>query len=190
MSGRELLAKLRSALTPDMAALFGIKLDSARAELSEDATIDVAMTRIAEACHAVTAEAGEAALAPYRELGVNSIEHLKLLIERAKLGDRYRDDLVASVLSEGVRALGDQFDKDRWTRVLADCSIEDLAAFKADFTGKADVRLGEPGRQTNPSEPGIKGGFDSLSRDDQQKMIDDFRARTEPGGKKSTRKEQ
>ncbi len=186
MTGRELLAKLRSALTSDMAKLFGIKIDSARAELPEDATIEMALAQVAEACRTVSAEGGEAALAPYKELGINSIDDLKALADKAKFGDTYRNELVETVLAEGIRAHGDTFDKDRWTRLLAGSSIDDLNAFKAQFAVDAEAKLGNPGRQTAPSEGALAGenDFASLSTEEQEKRIGDFLARTAPGGPK------
>lgn len=183
MTGRELLAKLRAALTPDMSRIFGLKLDSVQAEMSEGATVETALAQIAKACEAVSSEGAAGALAPYRELGVNSVDDIKALQDRAKLADDARADLVKETLAAGVRAQGDKFDNERWTRVLAGASVDDIKAFRTQFEDEAKQRLGEPGRQTTAPDPNAPplaavGEFDKLSPEDQEKQVKAFIART------------
>lgn len=183
MNGRELVARLRSALTDDMRKLFGGKLDAISVQLADDAPIEMALSQIADACREVTASAADVALAGYRELGINSIDELEQLAEKAKLGDAYRNDLIEQTLSAGVRGQGENFDKERWTRTLAASSIEDVKAFKEEFDKLATQRLGTGGRQTTAPDPNaaptaLAGDFDNLPRADQDERVKAFLSRT------------
>lgn len=155
MTARELLAKVRSCLTADMARLIGLKLDDVRATLPESTTVEDAVARVMEIIDGSRAEIAEQVLQPFRDAGVSTVDDLNKLTERAKQGDQYRSDLIAETLTEGIRAHGEHFDKERYERIFANSSIDDIKAFRTEFSGKTSERLGSGGRQipaTNPNQ--------------------------------------
>jgi hypothetical protein len=131
-----------------------------------------------------TLEAATPIMNALREAGIETIDQVRNMVEKAKLGDQYRSDLIADALKEGVRAEGStEFDNDRWVRTLNAASIDDIKAYRNDFAKRAQDRLGEGGRQTEPGDPNrpnirTDAEFDKLPKDEQDKKIREFLERT------------
>jgi hypothetical protein len=123
-------------------------IDDLRGSVSEDASIESILDTLGKGLRAEAEFAGEV-----RALGLESIEAVKALSERAKLGDLYRADLVAETLAAGVRAQGEGFDKPLWERILNEPSrsIDDIKTFRGKFDDEAKAVLGNGGRQGTSS---------------------------------------
>ncbi len=65
----------------------------------------------------------------------------------AALGRRYREDVLAETLAEGVRAMGAQFPTDTYRAMLADAGMDELQRVRQSFAELARQRL-PAGRQT------------------------------------------
>jgi len=78
------------------------------------------------------------------------IERLRPL---AQQGERYRADLIEEVLTEGVRANGEQFPVDTYREILAGTSLDNILAMREQYAEQARKRLGG-GRQTVDDDEG------------------------------------
>lgn len=66
---------------------------------------------------------------------------------QAEDGRKYREDLVATAMTEGTRAYGNDFNAEKYKRLLASAPLEDIMSVTADFKKVADVVL-PSGRST------------------------------------------
>jgi hypothetical protein len=191
MKAWEFLSKLRSFFSIDKNPAVSDALNAIQQETPADAPAEAVLDRVGGVIHTAYNEATEL-IASLREVGIDSVDKAKDITARAKLGDQYRADLVTAALAEGVRAQGENFDKERWTRVFSSATIEDIKAYHADFEKDATARLGTGGRQTTSGDPNnpaanITAEFDKLSADEQAKQIAAFRKRT--GGTMNKKKD-
>ncbi len=76
-----------------------------------------------------------------------SPEKIAVLVTEAGEGRQYRTDLTAAALAEGVRAEGNTFDKDHWTRALAAQPLSFIQKQRDIWKAQADSRI-EPGRKS------------------------------------------
>lgn len=76
-----------------------------------------------------------------------SPEKIATLVTEAGEGRQYRTDLTAAALAEGVRAEGNAFDKDHWTRALAAQPLPFIQKQRDIWKGQADAKI-EPGRKS------------------------------------------
>lgn len=81
---------------------------------------------------------------PMAEAIVRENSELKPLAEQ---GRQYREDLISTAMTEGVRAHGNDFKVDQYKRVLSSATLEDIKSITADFKKVADTVL-PSGRQT------------------------------------------
>ena len=100
---------------------------------------------------------------------------IETLQKDAELGVQYRDDLVEEALKAGVRAQGEDFDKDMYDGILRGLRIEQIRKMRDDWTRDGDKRLSggksdeSPGgrRSTDGDEPlRIVKADEASSRDD------------------------
>lgn len=76
-----------------------------------------------------------------------SPDKIAVLVTEAGEGRQYRADLTAAALVEGVRAEGNTFDKDHWTKALAGQPLSFIQKQRDIWKGQADSRI-EPGRKS------------------------------------------
>ena len=190
MTGRELLLKLGSFFSPNKQITD--KLDAIRGEIPEDASVDLAIGRAEGAIKNDLASIGY--VTQLQELGIDSLEKAKTLVDQAKDGEAYRSSLIEQTLEAGVKAESEKFDKELWESTLAASSTEQVKKHLGRFEEQAEKRLGSGGRQTTPPDPNgqqlkPKPGtpFDELSTGDQETYIEEFMART--GGSRTKKKE-
>ena len=184
MKAWEFLSKLRSFFSIDKNPAVSDALNAIQQETPADAPAEAVLDRVGGVIHTAFNEATEF-IASLREVGIDTVDKAKELTARAKLGDQYRTDLVTAALAEGVRAQGENFDKERWTRTFASATIDDIKAYHADFEKAAIARLGAGGRQINSADPnnpvdGVTAGieFDKLPAEKQAEQIRAFQERT------------
>lgn len=143
-------------------------LEEARGKMSDDSTD---LEPVLLAFDRALASADEAAeiLAQFRAAGVSTVEAVRALKADGEDGRAYRKDLIDDALKAGVRAQGEHFSKDVYTKILSDPvrSVADIKAMRDDWDKAAQKRLagveanGKPaeggGRQTTPLH-----GFESV----------------------------
>lgn len=176
MKIKELIAALRRFFGAEAYPEINRALDSVQAEIPEDAPAETVASRITTAFQS-TIDAMVAIVSPLRAAGVTTADQVKAMLENAQLGKQYRTDLIASTINEGIRAQGDGFDKERWTRTLDACSLDDIKAYQADFVKQTQARLGNPGRQISPEDPN-RQPIDARKKED-----DEIQARAKTWGK-------
>ena len=122
-----------------------------------------------------------------RSLGIESLDQLKDLSERAKLGDLYRKELIETALAEGIRARGKAFNKPLWERMFHEpgLGIDDIKGFCTQFKAESREKFGRGGRKITPpglaqvNLPGQR--FDDLPKTEQDRQIRAFLERTKQG---------
>jgi|GEM_PF-1258260 len=76
----------------------------------------------------------------------SEIESLKAKIDEltalAKLGEKYREDVIASALASGVRAEGNDFAEDTFKKMFASLEIDEIKAMGDKWEAKALAKLG------------------------------------------------
>lgn len=78
-------------------------------------------------------------------------------------GRAYRTQLVSDTLADGVRAFGQEFQQELYSRMLNDParSLDDIRAFQTDFQRRAIQRLGAGGRLTAVMDPNDPSGLNA-----------------------------
>lgn len=77
---------------------------------------------------------------------------VRQLVERAREGSEYREDLVAAALAEGVRAVGATFDKATYEQTLRGLPLATIKRMRDDWKAQGDAAF--PGkRQTTDDAP-------------------------------------
>lgn len=66
---------------------------------------------------------------------------MKGLEPQAEDGRKYREDLIASAIQEGIRAHGNDFNADKYKRLLSSAPLEDIKSVATDFKKVADAVL-------------------------------------------------
>lgn len=64
-------------------------------------------------------------------------------------GKRYHADLIADVITQGSRAMGDKFPAESQKRILADAPIDDLVTLRNTYKAQGDALLGSGGPNIN-----------------------------------------
>lgn len=174
MKAREFLAKIRGWI-PGANAQVVSQIDTLRADIADDASVETVLDQVGGAVRAALQSGLEFANA-CREAGVETVDQVKNLADRAKLGDQYRTDLINQTLAAGVRAQGGSFQSDFFRQLLNEParSVDDIKVFLTQFEEQAKARLGDPGRQTTPPDPNapLAGNkdFRSLSAEEFDKL--------------------
>lgn len=142
LKGSEFVALVLKGLEGERAA----KVQEAMKDLADD-TLEAAAGRIASllATPEPTTQITELA-AKVSEL-TQRVAELEPLAEQ---GRQYRQDLIEQALKEGVRAFGQSFDQEFWTRTFGQMSVEDVKHLRAQWEGVTRERFGPGGRQTTP----------------------------------------
>jgi hypothetical protein len=187
MNARALLDRIRGFFSSEKHPTIAKALDDMRLKVAEDASVESVADQVGSLLQSSVSADTELADG-LRGLGLDSLDKVKALAERAKLGDQYRADLVTQTLAAGVRAYGEEFQKDFYTKVLSEPerSADDIKAFLAQFEADAKRRLGEPGRQTSPAPVGTPATnrtlrdlsveeFERLSANEQDKLIEEHK---------------
>src|SRR5262249_26341486 len=106
------------------------------------------------ACNAEDLEGTVALLGRTAKLGA-AVPTLQAKIDElgplADQGRKYRADLLADALAEGVRAPGAAFPKERYEALLKDAPLDHIKAFRDEWQAEGDKRL-PSGRATDDSE--------------------------------------
>lgn len=105
------------------------------------------VTGSADFVRALLAEAGVAE-------GVETFEGVRQIITRSKDGATYRRDLIEQALAEGVRAHGEDFDKEAYRGMLEGASLDFIKRNHADWARAAKLR-NPGGRQTVDSTAAV-----------------------------------
>lgn len=152
---KTLIARLRALVPSDKFPTVAARV--AAVQVADTATDDEVVAAVARCFGDLEADASLGSAC--RSAGIPGVDAVPGILARAKDGDTYRTDLVAEALAEGVRAKGESFDKDFWTRLLSEPgrSISDIKAFRDQFAADAKARLANPdgtgGRQVPPADP-------------------------------------
>jgi hypothetical protein len=191
MKARAFLDKLRSFFSLERFPLLNKALDALRSECAEDAGAETVIDRAGAMLREAITTATEFADAA-RAAGIETVEQLKSLTERAKAGDAYRAELIDQTIKEGIRSQGESFNEDLWKKILEEPgrSLDDIKGFRDQFASQAKDRFGSGSRQITPQEPDAKprgavSDFEKLSAEEQKREVDDFLQRTGgvPGAK-------
>lgn len=141
MSLDELLAGVRKALALNPDADVMEAVTNAGAELQRLRPLEAAAQ---EAQGRVKALEGELATAQ---------ERATALEPEAADGRQYRTDLLEQALVEGVRALGDKFDKATYETLLRGASLATIKRMRDDWQAQGDARLPGGRASTDSGEP-------------------------------------
>lgn len=161
MKALAFLAKMQTALSNAGAksavdAIVNLKT-SVDAEAGVETVMDKVEGIVSESIKDLSAFQAKAA-----ELGYGDIAALESVASQAKDGAAYRAALIEDAHKAGVGAMGaEAYDKDRYGRVFAKASTEEIKAFAADFEKTRAARLGTGGRQ-------IPAGDGTVPADDPQ----------------------
>lgn len=117
----------------------------------------------------VTALLGEA-----NATGETVVEQVRWLIgENARLvtqadeGKQYRSNLIDEAITEGVRALGNNFPADTYRKMFEGATIEMIRSLKVQWQGQADALAPEGRRTQQEDETGVVVSFDLLNLEQQ-----------------------
>ena len=87
-------------------------------------------------------------------LGIE-IEDSKEILELAKLGTTYKNEVIEEALSTGIVAMGNEFNKDVWTETFGKMDIESIKGVMATFNKQAEEKI-PAGRKTIVDEDSTK----------------------------------
>ena len=184
MLAKALLDKLRGSLEASKCSAAVEAVDQMRLAVKDDEPAEGIVDKLG-ALLCVHLSASMLAFEIMQKLNVGSIGEVDQIVKLAETGKQYRTDLITQTLEAGVRAYGDDFQKDLHERLLNEPgrTLDDVKAFNTKFEADAVKRLGEGGRQTTPSKGLTEKGkslrdysadeFDALPEAEQQKLIDE-----------------
>ena len=141
MTLEELLAGIRTVLvlSPDADVMEAVQ--QAGAELQRLRPVEAA---VQEAHARINTLEGELATAQARAAALEP---------EAADGRQYRTDLLEQTLAEGVRALGDKFDKETYETLLRGASLATIKRMRDDWQAQGDARLPGGRASTDSGEP-------------------------------------
>lgn len=114
----------------------------------EKLALDTAMTENAK--FKTDIEAKDAEIANLKTENAN-------LKDKAALGEKYREDAVASALASGVRAEGNEFAEETYKKMFASLELDEIKAMGEKWEAKALEKLGIPKGHTKGEELKLPG---------------------------------
>ena len=174
MDIRKLFAAVTGLLSERVGPDTMQRVQSLAAQTPDDAEVDGVVNQLT-AIWAESAGEHKALADACQSAGLTSAQAIQEAATNSKLGIEARQSLMVETLAAGVKAFGEGFDKERYTRLFANATFEDLRAERDRFNQEAVARLGPGGRQTTPDDPNAPpagGALSEKSEDEQKKTAE------------------